>query len=203
MVSGSVERKQKGSLGAQLDPPETPGALAACSKADWPLGPQECGQWIPLGFESGKLVLIWFWTAMSWVGKVLEMTQPWTAWGPSWLPGEGSKQAWLCLGSIGQSREVGGTEITGGRKTLWAYRGRCMKTPFLSVPHTSENWLELLQRQLRGLRIEHWLWSQTWPRFKSRLSHWTNGWPWAGHSSLCLGSLNSKRNSHSIYPTGL
>lgn len=40
MVSGSDGRKQKGPLGAKLEPTETPGALAACSKAHWPWGPR-------------------------------------------------------------------------------------------------------------------------------------------------------------------
>lgn len=49
--------------------------------------------------------------------------------------GEGNEQAWLCLGSIGQSREVGGTEITGGRKTPGADWGKSMKTPPLGPPY--------------------------------------------------------------------
>lgn len=99
----------------------------------------------------------------------------------------GDKQAWLCLESMAQSREVG------ENRDHWRWQdliqtncGQVPGAPIPSVPHNSENWPEPLQGRLRGLRIEHWPWRQTRPRFKSRFGHLLAGWPWAGPCSLCL-----------------
>lgn len=125
--------------------------------------------------------------------------------GPFWLTGDrGTNRpgsAWSPQCSLGQ---LWGAETTGGGKTHSSLTVRgCLEPAVPSVPHTSENEPELLQGQLRRLKIEHWLSSHAQPRVKGRLNHLLAGRPGVGPSSLCLSSLSFNGSGHSIYPTGL